>query len=162
MRRVLKSNRPGFTLAETVVVLGLIGTLLLISIERFPTRQRQLNDETAFWQRLDTLWQQNVLIASTTGQRRLVAFSAQNREVSFNFRKDDGSYEATEVLKLPNTMRIKTHKDIQIQKNGHPQLAVVIFKSTLHPGEKQKFNALMGWGAYRVATVKDAQGFYST
>ena len=149
----------GFTLLETVIVLGLLTTTALIAVVRFPTRQRQLNDETAFWQRLDVLWKRNVLIASTTGQRRMVDFVPAQRFVQFSDRHGQTVARDQVRLKLPETLHMEETKSIKIFKNGHPQLRVEHFVSDLAPGKAQKFIALMGWGAYRVDTEEDGQRF---
>ncbi|RRK09544.1 prepilin-type N-terminal cleavage/methylation domain-containing protein [Lactiplantibacillus garii] len=145
------NGRLGFTLIETVVVLGLLGTLLVIGVERFPTRQRQLNDEKMFWQRLDILWKEQALIASTTGIQQVVNFSPFWREVVFVTNQKQHASRTTR-LPLPKTMTIQGKETIPIYKNGHPQPATVIFRSQLRPHQKQKFRVLMGWGEYQVDT----------
>lgn len=144
------ARRGGFTLLETVVVLGLLTTTALIAVVRFPTRQRQLNDETAFWQRLDVLWKRNVLIASTTGQRRMVDFLPTEHMVQFSDRHGTTAARELVRLKLPATLHVLGVKNIPIYKNGHPGLAVVKFASDLTPNKTKRFSPLMGWGAYRV------------
>lgn len=152
--------RPGFTLIETVIVLSLLSSTLFISVTRFPTRQRQLNAERAFWQQFRTLWQTAALTASATGVRQLVDF--QPHAVVTGPLDAQGHWQGGQqrTLNYPTTLRAVTIKKVKIERNGHPTLAAVKFKSQLEPRRMMKFTALMGWGAYRVAEKDDATGFY--
>ncbi|MCG0731621.1 hypothetical protein IMAU60055_00734 [Lactiplantibacillus plantarum] len=67
-------KRQGFTLIETVAVLAIVASVTVIAVHRFPTRQRQQNAEQAFWRELQTMWQQQTLTASVTGQPQVVSF----------------------------------------------------------------------------------------
>lgn len=162
----LKRRRTGFTLLETAVVLVIVASIAILTIQRFPTRQRQLYAERAFWQRLDVEWKQRVLMASVTGHYQLVKFDATGVVLGPTEKKGDefsGSPNERVFIRLPATMSLKTPQKlhtIKIQKNGHPTLAVVVFNSKLPPKRTYKFSALMGWGAYRVAEIADAKGFY--
>ncbi|MDV0431201.1 type II secretion system protein [Lactiplantibacillus sp. DA1] len=152
-------KRSAFTLIETVTVLAIVASLAVIAVHRFPTRQRQQNAEQAFWRELQTMWQQQTLTASVTGQPQVVSF--RGTEVVTWAGKRGRPVPAQQWhLPLPVTLKTERGRDIQIQRNGHPELAVVIFKSQLQPKRQIKLNALMGWGAYKVTYVKDANGFY--
>ncbi|MBP5839193.1 type II secretion system protein [Lactiplantibacillus plantarum] len=152
-------KRQGFTLIETVAVLAIVASVAVIAVHRFPTRQRQQNAEQAFWRELQTMWQQQTLTASVTGQPQVVSFRG-TEVVTWGGKRGRPISGPQWHLPLPATLKTERGRDIQIQKNGHPQLAVVIFKSQLQPKQKIKLNALMGWGAYKVTHVKDANEFF--
>ncbi|WP_048000070.1 type II secretion system protein [Lactiplantibacillus herbarum] len=152
-------RRAGFTLIETVTVLAITASLLLITVHRFPTRQRQRNDEIAFWQQLQTLWQRQTLTASVTGQPQVVSFRG-TEVVTWAGKRGQPAPSQQWHLRLPKTLVTQRGRDVQIQKNGHPELAVIIFKSQLQPKQPIKMNVLMGWGAYRIDNPKKASGFY--
>ncbi len=153
------ASRRGFTLIETVTVLAIVTSMAVITVHRFPTRQRQVADEQAFWRDLQTMWQQRTFEASVTGHPQVVSFRG-TEVVSWTGKQGHPIPKQQWHLALPATLKTERGRDIQIWKNGHPQLAVVIFKSALRPKQELKLNALMGWGAYRVTNVKDAQWFY--
>lgn len=150
---MMRRKSRGFTLLEAVITLGILSSLLVLTVNRLPTRQHQRNAETLFWQHFDTLWKRNVLIASTSGQRRDVVFSATNNDVQFSQHVQLGQSVPVTRLTLPPTLHVLTDKKIIIYRNGHPQLAKVLLSSTLDPQHQLKFNALMGWGAYQVAPI---------
>jgi len=156
---MVRVKRAGFTLVETVTVLAITASLLLITVHRFPTRQRQRNDEIAFWQQLRTLWQRQTLTASVTGQPQVVSFRG-TQIVTWAGKRGQPMPAQQWHLQLPQTLRTQWNHDVQIQKNGHPELAVITFKSQLHPKRQIRMNMLMGWGAYRIDNSKKASGFY--
>lgn len=105
------------------------------------------------------MWQQQTLTASVTGQPQVVSFRG-TEVVTWTGKRGRPVPAQQWHLPLPVTLKTERGRDIQIQRNGHPELAVVIFKSQLQPKRQIKLNALMGWGAYKVTHVKDANGFY--
>lgn len=151
-------KRQGFTLIETVAVLAIVASVAVIAVHRFPTRQRQQNAEQAFWRELQTMWQQQTLTASVTGQPQVVSFRG-TEVVTWGGKRGRPISGPQWHLPLPATLKTERGRDIQIQKNGHPQLAVVIFKSQLQPKQKIKLNALMGWGPIKSHMLKMRMGF---
>ncbi|MEW4662580.1 type II secretion system protein [Lactiplantibacillus plantarum] len=151
-------KRQGFTLIETVAVLAIVASVAVIAVHRFPTRQRQQNAEQAFWRELQTMWQQQTLTASVTGQPQVVSFRG-TEVVTWGGKRGRPISGPQWHLPLPATLKTERGRDIQIQKNGHPQLAVVIFKSQLQPKQKIRLNALMGWGPIKSHMLKTRMGF---
>lgn len=151
-------KRQGFTLIETVAVLAIVASVAVIAVHRFPTRQRQQNAEQAFWRELQTMWQQQTLTASVTGQPQVVSFRG-TEVVTWGGKRGRPISGPQWHLPLPATLKTERGRDIQIQKNGHPQLAVVIFKSQLQPKQKIKLNALMGWGPIKSHMLKTRMVF---
>ncbi|USR86285.1 type II secretion system GspH family protein [Lactiplantibacillus pentosus] len=152
------ASRHGFTLIETVTVLAIVTSMAVITVHRFPTRQRQVADEQAFWRDLQTMWQQRTFEASVTGHPQVVSFRG-TEVVSWTGKQGHPIPKQQWHLALPATLKTERGRDIQIWKNGHPQLAVVIFKSALRPKQKIKLNALMGWGLIELPMLKTHSGF---
>lgn len=141
-------RRSGFTLIETVVTLGLLASMLVIAVYRFPSTRPPADDETVFWQKYATLWQTRVFVASAYDYQQLVQFNP--REVVFA-PAQPGVGPATVRLALPATLHLANRhstSEVSITKNGHPSLAAVYYQSILHPKILYKLSVKMGWGGY--------------
>jgi len=147
-----RANRSGFTLIETVITLGLLASLLVLVAYRFPTRQHQFNTENAFWDNFQTVWQERVYLASAYGETQKVSFN--EHDVVFESKTSSGP--PTVRVSLPVTLK-KTPgqtRIVQIQKNGHPTLAGLLYRSTLQPHILYKLSVEMGWGAYEIHQIR--------
>lgn len=147
-----RENRPGFTLIETVVTLGLLVSLLVLVTARLPTRQHQFNSERAFWDNFQTIWQERVYMASAYGETQQVSFN----EHDIVFKSTTSSGPAPVTIALPTTIK-KTPgqtRVVRIQKNGHPTLAGLLYRSTLQPHILTKLSVEMGWGAYEIHQIQ--------
>lgn len=146
-------RHSGFTLIETVVTLGLLASMSVIAVYRFPSTRPPADDETVFWQKYATLWQTRVFVASAYDHQQLVQFNS--REVVFAPLKQGGG-PATVHLALPATLHLANRHstaEVRITKNGHPTLAAVYYQSTLRPKLLYKLSIKMGWGGYELEDV---------
>ncbi len=155
------SCRLGFTLLETTIVMSLLGSLLLIGMYQFPSRQQQVNNEQLFWERLNTLWKQNIYMASSQQKARSVIFYTtdnQPQQIEFHrFNPQKPSEAIKTPVKLPPTLKFvqrpkidgKYLNRIYISKTGHPSLTTFKIYSELTK-KTVKITTQMGWGAYHV------------
>ncbi|BDZ31209.1 type II secretion protein [Lactiplantibacillus brownii] len=141
----------GFTLIETVITLGLLTSLLVVAVARFPQQTPQFNNETAFWDQFQTLWQERVFIASAKDYQQMVWFDRD--AVRFVPLSPEDHLKAV-TLRLPKTLhKVSGTPSTKIMKNGHPKLAAVYYRSTLEPHNLTKLSVKMGWGAYSVDQI---------
>lgn len=132
--RQISRRRLGFTLIESVTVLGIVCSLLLVVIYQFPTRVRQENAEKVFWEQLRNDWQQQVLVAGLTGKKhganQSINFYQDTNTVTYMHQPDRTAWK---VVKLPPTLHIDRGASVDIQANGHTSLRYVLFHSDLQP-----------------------------
>jgi len=158
------SHKLGFTLLETTIVLGILGTSLLIMIYKFPSHQQQVTNEKMFWEQLNITWKQNVYLASSQQEARSVVFHDKRdvpQRVEFMRKPRNGENPNNVVptrIYLPKTMEItqlpkfynRKGNAIRIETTGHPTLATVKILSKL-TGETTTITTQMGWGTYHVS-----------
>ncbi|MFC6181095.1 type II secretion system protein [Lactiplantibacillus daowaiensis] len=154
--------RKGFTLLESSVVLVLLGSMLLISMYQFPSRQQQITNEKMFWEQFNVLWHQSIYQASSKHEAWWVMFDQatgnQPAKVSFIRAKPWHKSEDIRItLPVPKTIDYKrttaTRGRIAISPTGHPRPSKTIFVSTLKK-ETITITTLMGWGAYHTTVTK--------
>ncbi|AVK63303.1 hypothetical protein C5Z26_03945 [Lactobacillus sp. CBA3606] len=149
MRKPLK----GFTLIETTVVLVLLGTMLLIGAYRSPSLSQQRGHEKLFWEQFQTLWQEQVFLASAYSHRQQVEIHGNFIRFNRWIPGEPTTLSQTDV-KMPATLfHAGVVQFININKNGHANLLTVYLQSSLRPNVRIKLTSIMGWGAYRIAYV---------
>ncbi|MFB9770079.1 type II secretion system protein [Lactiplantibacillus modestisalitolerans] len=133
------------TLVETIVALGLISTVLLITNIRISPAPAM--SEAQFWHQFRAMWERRVLIAAM-GQSQEVEFTP-TRVI---FRANDHRTPATETLYWPANLKPKIKQQpptiVKLGRNGHSRpFRLNIKKQSVN--EWHHLTVLMGWGAYR-------------
>lgn len=139
----------GFTLVESCVVIVLLGTMLLISIYRFPSRQQEVLNEKMFWEQLNTVWQQAVFDASAKHESWIVTFDKYPDKITFSRSAPKYGTYLHITVPLPKTLSFDAPRKgpLTINDHGHPTLQTHRFTSTLSK-RKVIISTQMGWGTY--------------
>ncbi len=160
-------RRRGFTLVESLVVLGIISSLLILSMLTSQSlSHKSPRVERTFWHALNSNWQEARYAAKYRGQHTYIEFYA-SRVVFRN-----GGDEKFNTIIYPKTLTFlgleKPKRDMPIKKavpdhtdSGKPLLTVhvyadshadpqtLLFRSKLKNGNR-KLTVQMGWGLYRL------------
>lgn len=140
-----KKTRLGFTLVETLVVLGIssvIMMLLVFAIAMFP--QNNLK-EKAFWRCFDEQWNLSIQAAKDTEQITKVRFRPDVNQVIFEQYKNKRLQ--SKLIEIPDGLRPIEFREITISEKGFvkPQ-TLNWYSQKRHCGIHQKFQ--LGWGIY--------------
>lgn len=145
------NKRAGFTLIESVIVLGLVALILSFGTV-YSRRVAQVNAERAFWQSLKQNWQMSraQVRAGKSGAVRI--FYVQN---GIRFKSIDIQSGARHVAQvpLPRTIRVQNFREIKMDTTGYVAPCTQRFVSSLtHQTYAMKIQ--LGWGGYHIETEK--------
>lgn len=140
-----KKIRKGFTLIETVIVLGisaLILIFLVFAVAMFPQSNIK---EKAFWRCFDEQWNSAIQMAKDNGQITTVSFWSNSDEVVFSQYRNNGLHYKR--VQLPDGLRPVEFREIKITEKGFvkPQ-TLNWYSQNCHCKIHQKFQ--LGWGIY--------------
>ncbi len=147
----LAKRHQAFTLLESVIVLTLLGTMLLIGIYRFPSRQRQLTDEKMFWERFSTVWNQSVFLSSSQRQAYFIQFEQYERQIVVDHVDKVSGERRSVIIPFPETLKLDVTGNkslVVIYPSGHTTVTTIKFTSQI--SGKTSLSFQFGWGAYRV------------
>lgn len=141
------ASRSAFTLVESLVVMGIVGSLLILSMT---TRQafshHSPRAEQAFWHALNSNWQEAQYAAKYRNQRTSIAF--HQHEVVFKSGLKEGQPTKLHQLDYPSTLVGPEH-EVDIYADSHADPQRLQFRSKLKNGNRT-LTVQMGWGLYRL------------
>lgn len=142
-------KRPGFTLIEMVVVLGIISLLGLLIVPRVSNRYVQWEHQR-FWKELRQEWQFAQVSAVERHQITEIYYDPQRRELVFLAQNN------RHLLKVPRKLYVEKIKSTVMKSNGYIRPDTWYFVDQLNHQKIQMKIQLAG-GGYRI----EKQRFYS-
>lgn len=132
----------GFTLFETLIVLGLV-TLLFCLITPNYFQSRQLIIENQFWHSLRQQWRTAQINAQLHHRSTIISYQSATRQLVFD------SYKSKEEISLPTTLSIETIETVVMHEDGYVKPQTIVFYSRAkHCHYLMKIQ--LAWGGYRV------------
>ncbi len=160
-------HRNAFTLIESVVVIGIVASMLLLTmIVSQGVSRRSPRVEQTFWHTFNSNWQEAEYASKYRVRHTFIDFYA--RKVVFRTFKGEG--EKFQVIKYPKTITFlglakkgenkrqdvpqkPNSKDplliVHIYADSHADPQTLLFRSQLKNGNR-KLTVQMGWGLYRL------------
>lgn len=135
-------TRHGFTLTETIVVLGIVALMGLLMVPRANSSYARWEHQR-FWKELRQEWQFAQVNAEEQHQVTEIYYDPQKRELVFLAQNN------RQVLKVPRQLRVEKINRTVMKSNGYIRPDTWRFVDQLNKQEIQMKIQLAG-GGYRI------------
>ncbi|WP_225349639.1 type II secretion system protein [Paucilactobacillus wasatchensis] len=144
-------KQKGFTLLETLIVLGLIS--LTFSFGTLQLRQiRDASNERHFWQALQQEWQVSQTRAQGDNNGTDIVYLAGPQIIRFKWRAADYTTHYNDVA-IPVTIKVVSFAPLKMLANGYVKAQTQKFRSML-TNQTYDMKVQLAWGGYYVAVEK--------
>lgn len=143
-----RDNFLGFTLIESVLVLGLVALMMSFGTI-YGHHVTQVNAERQFWQELEQNWHASQVRAREGSSAINIRYV--NGAIRFQWCDISNQRLYREDVTIPATISVGNFKKLQMMPNGYVQAGTQRFTSSLtHKTYLMKVQ--LGWGGYRIVT----------
>lgn len=143
-------RRAGYTLAELVIVLGIIGALLTVTMPSLTNGIQQWQHQQ-FWRELRQEWQISQTMAMTNHQSTEISYDQRAREFVFI------SEHRERVIRVPRKLRVQSASSRTMKKDGYIQPGTWRFIDQLNHQEVL-MRIQMAGGGYRIEKKRFSVG----
>lgn len=142
--------RSGFTILETVIVLGIVAILVMFSVPSISKSQAH-HQEQLFWSELRQNWRNAQLQARNARQTTNIQYDQTTKRITFATALTANS------VQVPGTLRVVKFTSFQMHANGYVKPQTQEFASTL-TGRRYLMRIQLAWGGYHVESINSKDG----
>lgn len=139
--------KTGFTVLETVIVLGIVTVLVIFSVPGI-SQCRAYNEEQLFWSELRQNWRTAQLRARNERQVTQVEYEQSSNQIVFV------ADQKRDAVQLPGTLKVIRFEPFQMHANGYVKPQTQEFKSSLTEC-RYLMRIQLAWGGYHVERVNE-------
>ena len=139
--------RSGFTVIETVIVMGLVAIIVAFLIPGIANR-RAYQQEQFFWNQLRQDWRSAQLRARTERVTTVIRYDQATNQINF---VSSGTYDSLDV---PSTLKVVRFVPFSMHENGYVKPQTQEFCSTLTK-RRYLMRIQLAWGGYHIEKVDE-------
>jgi competence protein ComGD len=133
---------PAFTVVETIIVLGMVIMLLVMTMPNLNPVHQQVAEQQ-FWQTMRQNWQRAQVTAQLTHRGTIISYDHDSQQIDFRY-----PHQCVDV-DIPSSLRVVRFGDVDMQEDGYVAPQTMTFDSKDHH-RRYQMKIQLAWGGYRL------------
>lgn len=133
---------PAFTMIETIVVLGIVVLLLVMSMPNLDPVHQQIA-ERQFWQVMRQNWQRAQVNAQLSHRGTTISYDHNSQQIEFRYPSQ------CVYVDIPSSLKVARFGDVDMQGDGYVAPQTMTFDSKDHR-RRYQMKIQLAWGGYRL------------